>query len=313
MEEKKFFLIVNPEAGAGKNDFPKIQEALKRQGLTFEYQFTQWPGEAGEITKRVLSGKKWDTIVAVGGDGTIKEVGSSLIGTGACLGIIPVGTANDLAKNLGISQDIEKAVQILKLGQKKKIDAIRIRTADKEDFAFNIIGIGFDGAVAELVQKLRVKKIKNFLCQKKYLRKLVYIVGALIKIFFFKNRIIEVATSQWSFKGSYLLLAICNGQSEGGYFKIAPQALFDDKMLDVCLIGKISRFNPFLRLYYMVKGLMGKHLSLPKVTYFKTQFLKIFSQEPLICHFDGEPKILTGAIEIEVIPAALEVISGKIL
>ncbi len=321
MKKRKMFLIINPAARVGeiKEDFPRIKKTLDGLKIPWNYEFTKKPGHATEITKKVIRHKLGNLIIAVGGDGTVNEIGSALLGTKACLGIIPLGTGNDLARNLNIPQDIEQAIALLSSpGRGKKIDAIQIG----KHHAFNAIGIGFDAATAEWVQNSKEAKWIQGLsraclglsqvCVKKLRipfrwERTAHVASVLINIFFYEDQKIKITTPEWQFNGRVMMATLANSQSEGCCFSIAPKASIDDGAIDVCVVSQIPRLE---RILYIIKGMDGSHLSLPGVAYCKIQTLKIESTTPFLAHIDGTPIRLPHNVEVKILPRALRVITG---
>lgn len=321
MGTDRMFFVGNPAARIGEidEDLLVIQEELTNSGIVFHHQFTERPGHAKEIAKQAMQ-QGYNIIVAVGGDGTANEIASALIGTKACLGIIPIGSGNDLARSLGIPRDIREAIKILLSGKKREIDVIKVA----EKYIFNVLGIGFDAAVAQWVKerrkwlprvKVAIKKMRRVFPWFRWWKLLawlwensVYLVGVLAKIFTFRNLKIEIITPERQLKVSCMLVACAIGKSEGRHFLIAPEASMNDGLIDVCVVSEITSWQE--RFNCLVKGLKGKHLLLDKVIYFKTKRLRIISPGPLLAHIDGEPIQLPSNFEVTLIPCSLQVIVG---
>jgi len=267
MKEKRVFVIFNPVARAGEaeKDLTKIIKILDKSGMVYNYQLTKRPGHATEIAKKIVRHKTSELIIAAGGDGTVNEIASALLNTKVCLGILPQGIGNDSADNLGIPKEPEEVIALLKSGQERKIDVIEIIGENKKYYAINVLGIGFDAAVALWAQKLivLVRKLKKYKVPFLRWEYLVYLAGVLLKMFFYKDQEIEVSTPEWQFQGSSMMITCANGRKEGRYFKVAPKALINDGRIDICLIGRVPVWQ---RIFYVLKGLQGKHLALESLS-----------------------------------------------
>ena len=136
--------IVNPISGSGQNSLSKkfLQEYFETEAYSITIKFSEFKGHAIELTKQSIQDQAF-IIVACGGDGTINEVASTLVGTNVLLGIIPVGSGNGLASNLGISKNIKRALQTIK---KMKVSKIDVGCVNKRYF-FSNSGFGFDANV----------------------------------------------------------------------------------------------------------------------------------------------------------------------
>jgi diacylglycerol kinase family enzyme len=141
----KAIVIYNPISGKGAGEYVANVISKSELNKKFELTFSQtnYNGHAKEIAKMALeNGIRY--IIAVGGDGTINEIGSVLKNTNAVMGIIPIGSGNGLAKHLGMSTRIETAINQLADAKESKIDTLTINNR----FAINVSGFGFDGYVA---------------------------------------------------------------------------------------------------------------------------------------------------------------------
>lgn len=311
MKEKSIYLIFNPAAQAGKAQkaLSKILKILNATKIPYSHQLTKRPGHAYEIARKIVRHKTAKVIIAGGGDGTVREVASALLRTDLSLAVLPLGIGNDFANNLALPKDLKELLELLKSGKEIEVDVLELTSQKKKFYAVNIFSIGFDAEVALWIQKLiilltKIKKLKLLVPKLEYF---VYLLGVFLKMFFFKEKEVKITAPQFSLQSKILMVACANGQREGKHFKIAPKASLNDGLIDVCIIGKIP---PWQRIFYVLKSLQGKHLSLKKVYYFKTPYLKIISPSgtPLLAHLDGEPLYLSSEIELKILPKALKVI-----
>ncbi|MFQ6082820.1 MAG: diacylglycerol/lipid kinase family protein [Candidatus Aminicenantia bacterium] len=289
-KEKKILIIVNPKAGIRNN--LKFARALRKK-LTpfFELIEIEMTTQKGDGYRLACQGKKeFDLIVACGGDGTVNEVGSALIGENTTLGIIPTGSGNGLARGLKIPRhSLDKAVQVLFQGRDVNIDVGKIN----EHYFFNVAGVGLDAQIAkDFNSKYNIRGISPYIFYaiKNYLIhppvKCTLVMG--------KNQLdCEV-----------LILAFANFREYGGRAIIAPYAQPDDGQLDVCVLRKPSFLVALYHLSLLFNGGIDK---LPYYHSFKTHKLKVISDTRILFHYDGEKGDEVTEINISVLPLAFKV------
>lgn len=156
---ERLFFILNPVAGTGRGAkyFPQLRAVLDAKGVDYGYARSEHPGHAVELTRQaVAAGEK--RIIAVGGDGTVNEVASALYGTGVVMGILPLGTGNDLARTLGLPTEPLEALDVVLNGQVRPMDA----GMANDCFFINAAGYGFDVDVLQRVEKYK-KRLNGML------------------------------------------------------------------------------------------------------------------------------------------------------
>lgn len=290
------FIIVNLLAGRGRcrRLWPAIEHALRRSRLSFRYVFTEAPGAAIAIAQRAA--RDFSTVVAVGGDGTIHEVATGLMGTQAKLGLIPAGTGNDFVKMLSIPpKDPIQAIPILERGQTRRVDVGRVG----EHYFVNGLGVGLDGAVAwRVFRSWRWPGLAPW----------IYLYAAVREALFFRSGELAVRAPEWEHAGTVMMLGVCNGRYLAGDFRLAPYAEVDDGLFDIYLIADMA---PLRRILQIPKARRGEHISLPEVQIKRAPWVEIVSESSLMGHLDGEPiEFPPGKLRIELLPQALEVIVG---
>ncbi len=290
------FVIVNLLAGRGRcrRLWPSIERALRSSRLAFCHLFTEAPGAAIEIARRAA--KDFSTIVAVGGDGTIHEVATGLMGSSAKLGIIPAGTGNDFVKMLGIPpKDPLRAIEILQEGRTRRVDIGRVG----ERYFVNGLGVGLDGAVAWRVwRSWRWPALAPW----------IYLYAAVREALFFRSSDVEIVAPDWRASGRLMMVGASNGRYHGGDFLLVPHAQVDDGLFDVYMIADMA---PLKRILSISKTRRGEHISLPEVQIRRAPWVEIVSEKPLPGHLDGEPvEFPAERLRVELLPKALEVIGG---
>jgi diacylglycerol kinase (ATP) len=263
----KYVVIVNPCAGRGRaqKEIPIIHEVMKASGEAFEIWETTCAGHAVELAKKAAK-LGADVVVAVGGDGTVFEVVNGIVHTDVILGIIPTGTGNDLARSLHIPKDITLAAQQILSGTPKKID---LGLANGKYF-INVASIGIDAEIAAWT-----KQTKKFLTGSS-----AYVVSMIKNIITYKPIHMKFTIDGQCFEQETLLAAICNGRYYGGGVLIAPNAMLDDGLFEICIIERLTKWRTLL-LFPTV--FFGKHIKFKEV--------KIYKGHEITVEFAGENKL----------------------
>ncbi|MBI4212920.1 MAG: diacylglycerol kinase family lipid kinase [Chloroflexi bacterium] len=298
-----YFFIVNPRAGTGLNRFGTIAAHLRDRGLPYSAAVTTAPGDARTLAQLARSGD-FRAIVSVGGDGTINEVVNGFLtpeGTvdpEAVLGIIPRGTAQDFARGLGLPLTPGPAVERLAFGEERRVDVGRIRFEDGSLRLFvNVAGVGFDAEVAGRAREVRAAMSSLP----------AHILGFASAFASYRNREISlVLDSEAAAARSSRcnLVVVANGPYYAAGMKLAPDALMDDGLLDVVVIGDIDKLELLLNL---PRAFAGTHLAHGEVTVHRVRRLKIDSPEGARVQADGD---VVGELpaEMDLLPGALRVI-----
>lgn len=284
-------LIVNPAAGRGKGEkaHPGIARHMERLGLNFRTLFSEGPGHIEELA-RDSAAKGSDAVVACGGDGTFHEVINGLDGHGIPVGIIPCGTGDDLAFNLGIPFDYFEACRTLAEGTVRRVDLAR---AGERVYAC-IAGAGFDSMVNRAANEgARFLKGTS-----------VYVYSMLKTLISFKPLEMSIEADDFHYTGRVMFVVAANSMSYGGRMKIAPMAAMDDGYLDLIIVEEISKFE-LLRVFPRVFS--GKHVDHPCIRHHRTKSLKLSSPRSLELFSDGE-YVQDLPVKIEVLPKALPII-----
>ena len=201
-------------------------------------------------------------VVAVGGDGTVAEVASGLLGTGCPLGIIPAGTGNDYRRSLDITDDTISAVDIILENKQRKADTVKINGRT----FLNIITVGFDVEVLK-----RAPKYKLF-------GEASYTMAAIDRAFFAKPNRAKIEIDGKSEEKEFLLFAAGCGAYYGGGINSLPGADPYDGLLDLCLIDNVSTFKI---LALLPKYKIGAHYDLSIAHFSRAENIKITSDKPL--------------------------------
>ncbi len=293
-------IILNPYSnrwGAGKKA-PEVQRILTGLGYDFDLVQTEGPGHGVELAREAVA-QGFDPIVAAGGDGAISEVVNGMVGeqdrAGATLGVIPLGSANDYAYQLGIPTDLEAACKLLTAAE-------HVRTLDlgrtNGRVFMNDVTMGLGAQVN--VEAAKIKRLRG---------DAIYIAGAMKAIL--KGRW-PLARLEWDggkmAKKRILLVYAGIGYRTGGVYFLTPDARQDDGLLDFAVADARSRLA-VMRL--LPRTFKGTHVDAPGVLMGRCTWMHIESDDPVPVLVDGE-LIATDAHELNlrVLPAAIQVISG---
>jgi len=277
----KVELIVNLTAGGGKpkKQLEDILKYLKENGLNFKVCITSHQGEAVELAQKAADNGA-ELIVSVGGDGTANEIVNGIMKSknSPALGIIPLGWANDFIKSTDILSDAIGACKILIKGKTKKID---VGLINNQIYFANICGIGFDAEVAHLANQLK-NRHPNWNTLSAY----VYVFATIKKLLSpFRCHNVKIKIDGQEIHSKILFVAIGNGKIYGGRFKITPEAVLDDGLLEVCLVEEMGRFKYLMSIPKVFKG---THRSIKGINFYRAKEIIIESSEPILAQVSGE-------------------------
>ena len=287
---KKILFIINPISGTGKqkNIENLIDRELDKSKFNARVVVTDCPGQATILCKEAVA-QGTEIIVAVGGDGTVNEIGQALVGTNSALGIIPTGSGNGLARHLGIPFNFKKAIRVINQSKIHKID-----TATVNDKVFlSIAGVGYDAFVAKKFSRASKRGFFS------YFR----IVSGEYHTYKPKKYVLNVDGKTITRRA--LLIAFANSNQFGNNTSIDPKATIDDGYIDLCILRRI----PLVLIPFYVPLLFTK-------MFHKTQYIEIIrAKEATITrkkgktmHFDGDPIAMGKKLEMKVNPLSLNIL-----
>ena len=289
-------VIINPISGTGgridvaRARATKAASLLASRGADPSNVFiTERAGHAREIALNAVE-RGVSTIVAWGGDGTMNEVGAAVAFKDAALALVPSGSGNGLARELGIPFDPDAALDIAVRGRERTIDAGDI---DGRLF-FNVAGVGLDARVAHAFAVDGLAR-RGF---GRYLRLTMRELAA------YRPDVLTVTTPAGSLCQPSLLVAIANGRQYGNGALIAPDAKLDDGRFDIVTISARSLVRASLELPFVFLGMVDR---VGGVRIQTAESVEITSPHPLVYHLDGEPIAGTVAVSARIQPRALRV------
>ena len=296
-------VILNPHAdnGRGAAQAQKIGDVAQPFGAV-DLVLTERPNHAVELAKQAVEAG-YDLVVAAGGDGTISDVVNGILQAAplqARLGIVPIGSGNDLAWDLGVSTELETAVSQLFNGSPKPIDLGRIEDEHGRSRVFdNNLGIGFDATV--VIQTETIKRFHGFL---KYLLAVIHTI-----LFSYNAPHVQLQYDDQKIEQETLFIAFGLGRRHGGGFLITPDAQHDDNLIDSCTVDPVSRLTMIRMLLAVMRG---THTSAKFVTMRQNETIVVKADRPLPIHVDGEmfayPEDNVRQVTVQSLPAAIEVV-----
>lgn len=284
-------VLINPTAGGGRAHrlMPRLSACAASFGA--ECIVTRSAEQLhAEAARAVRDGA--ERIVVVGGDGSIHRTLEPLAGSGTALGLVPLGSGNDLAGALRITGDPLSCLRSAIGGPLRRIDLGRVAGR-----AFvGTGGVGFDGEVAR-----RVRERRGVVP-----RPLVYPAAVIAALSSYRAPEVTLEHDAGTFRGRVLFVVLANSPRFGGGMRVAPDARIDDGRLDVVIVRETGRLELLAALPRVYRG---THLTHPKVESFRTTRARLFCERPITVYGDGEPIVEVGdsGVEFAVDPGALAV------
>ncbi len=288
----RVILVMNPTAGKGRGgvELVRLRHRLQQGDVDGEIYLTQAEGDAATFVAG-LKPPPGSIVVAVGGDGTVHEVGNAVLEhEGVILGVIPIGSGNDYASLLGMPDDPLVALEAIINGHNEKWD---VGVVGPHHF-FNTVGFGFSASVSYHSRNTGP------------LRGLARYGLAILRAFRkFHPMSISLDGLKESGTKRITLMEVGIGNRCGGGFRLTENADPADGLLDVCVVKGMSR----LRLPLVLpRGLFGKHIGHPLVGYEQVPGFRLRVESQVMVHVDGEIRLLSrGEHSVKVRPLAITV------
>jgi YegS/Rv2252/BmrU family lipid kinase len=300
---QKTLLIFNPMSDRGRSG----QRASDLRGIVEEFggadwQGTEYPTHAAELAAQAAL-RGYQTIVALGGDGTVHEIVNGLMKIEEHhrprLGIVPIGSGNDFAGGAGVSMDPSEAMKRVFTGAPKPVDIARIEDgAGRIEYFDNTLGIGFDAAIN--IRSRSIQRLQGFT---------MYLTATLLTIARdFAAPHMKVTYDGGALDQPIMMLTVGNGPREGGGFMTTPDSKVDDGMLDFVYVGKVSKVRMLQLVPKFMKGVQARE---KEVKIIRTTHLVVDADRALPIHADGELFAPYEAdvrhVEITLVPGAIRV------
>jgi len=267
---RKHITYIVHGARADRPELRQMVSWVRARGHAVDVRITWNAGDAEELTADAAD-RGTDVVVACGGDGTLNEVVNGLDGRDVPLGVVPLGTANDFARQTGIPEDADHAMDVILRRKPMRID-----TASMNGRRFLNVSTGGVGAEATAETPADFKAS---------LGPLAYAITAIRKMASDQSRHASFSSAGFDLDVDFLAFAVGSARVTGGGTMMTPDASVTDGLLDLCVIESMSR-RDFAMLSLQLKK--GEHLGLPGVHYAQLPWLKVSSAEPLSVNLDGE-------------------------
>lgn len=263
-------------------------EWMRGHGHIVQPSVTWESGDATRFAREAVA-RGVDIVVAVGGDGTVNEVVNGLAGSDVPLGIIPRGTANDFARQVGIPEDPSHAMDVILHREPVRIDIAELNGR-------RFLNVSTAGVAAEATAETPLDA-------KESLGSLAYAITGVKKLAQLRRYTAHLTGPGLDLQCKFLFVAVGNARATGGGSRVTPQALVTDGMLDVCLVESMPRVD-FARMLLRLRK--GDHLGQEGVRYFKIPSVTIEARRPVSVNVDGEP-MTTRTLRYRALPRALRV------
>jgi len=262
---------MNPISGTSdKKDIPYlIEELLDKEQFDYSIRETEYAGHAYEIAKESKE-QGIDIVVAVGGDGTVNEVGRALVHSNTALGIIPTGSGNGLARHLLIPMKIKGAIQVLNDCEITDLDYGIIN----EHPFFCTCGVGFDAFISEKFAEAGKRG------------PITYLENILKEGLKYEPETYEIEAGNGTIKKKAFLISCANASQYGNNAYIAPQASMSDGMIDVIIMEPFDALEASQISIEMFNKTLDKN---NKIKTFRSKEIKIYRKAPGVIHYDGDP------------------------
>jgi len=283
-------LIFNPMAGVKKNPSRLrriIASELSKANCQYDFAETESRGHATEMAAKAVE-EGYNLVAAIGGDGTVNEVASGLVGTETALGIIPVGSGNGLARSLGIPMGVRGACRSLVTGEAHRIDVGRLN----DRYFFVVSGAGYDAAVGHRFDRSSMRGPWR------------YFVAGAREFMSYQPQHVCLRFNGHQLTIDAFVLTVANTRQYGNGAIIAPQARPDDGQLDVCVVSDV---NFIQMLIHLPKLFTGKIDRSRHYMGFQVSTLEVLRDTPGPVHVDGEPLEGSRCLSYKVLPRALKV------
>ena len=284
--------IINPISGiSDKRNIPElIEEHLDKDVYTYDIAFTEYRNHAKEIAMQAAKDKV-DVVCAVGGDGSVHEVGTALIKTKVKLAIIPIGSGNGLARHLNIPLNVKDAILCINEGSTIQMDTVKVN----ERRFLGVGGYGFDAIVASAFDKGPKRGLRGY-------------IMTVIKEFFRYNPLNVSIDVDGNVKTlPVVLCTVANSSQFGNGFTVSPESDVTDGEIELCILKPFKIWSaPSIALDFFRKRSHKSRFS--EIIRFKNAKIRLTNK---VAHYDGEPFEVKDELVVSVVPKSLNILVGK--
>jgi len=282
----KLLFIINPGSGSHSINLKEVISVHFEQ-KQIETDLFELPDDCSlDKIKGKISESNADKVIAVGGDGTLKLVAECLLNSEIPIGIIPAGSANGMAKELGIPTDITDALNLLETGEAKKIHVVKLN----DEICIHLSDLGFNAYLVKRFDSLQERGMWG------------YAKATWHALWNHKRMDVELKLKNEIVKSRAAMVAIANATMYGSGLKINPDGKLDDKLFEIILVKDYS-YLEILKIWITKLPFNPK-----KIEVFQTDEVKIFSKHKAHFQIDGEYIGKVNTVEAKILPAAISVI-----
>jgi diacylglycerol kinase (ATP) len=291
LSKSNILFIINPiSGGKDKLKIPGLIDAnLDRSKFNANYSFTEYIGHASEIAEEAAS-KNFDIIVAVGGDGTINEIGTKVMQQNKILGILPFGSGNGLSRFLKIPMNTTQAIKVINDCKVRIIDTARFN----DKCFFNMAGMGFDAHISSVFAGNKSRGLSGYL-------KLGF-----KEMLNYKPQTYHIYIDGKEYIRTAFVVSVANSSQYGNNAHIAPNASITDGLLDVCIIKEFPIYKIPVLAYHMLNGSADQS---NMVEIIQGREIRIQRMSNDAIHIDGEPFFMGKEINVSIAPLSLNIIT----
>ena len=287
---KNIVFIMNPISGTvSKSAIPSmIEKLLDKELFSYDIRETQYAGHATEIAHQAID-EGVDIVCAIGGDGTVNEVGRALIGNQTALAIIPCGSGNGLARHLMLPMDAGKAIKIINMCEIHELDYGIIN----EKPFFCTCGMGFDAFISMKFAEAGKRGLTT------------YLENVLKEGLKYEPETYEIEDETGKKRYKAFLISAANASQYGNNAYIAPQASMSDGKLDVIIMEPFDVLEAPQISIDMFNKTLDKN---SKIKTFKTQHIHVSRKEPGLIHYDGDPVMTDADVDISIVSKGIKMV-----
>ena len=285
IESCDILFVINPKSGSQKPE--TIINGIKKSGHDIDYIITQNIKDFNELWVNKV--KDYKVVVICGGDGSVNCTLKHLVANKAIiLAVLPNGSGNGFARELGFTADVGNLISNILRGEIRKVDLAKIN----DDYSINVAGLGFDSYVASLFEGSKFRGLKK------------YIYCTIKGLFSYKPIAVELFLGQVKVTGKLWGVYLANTRQFGNNAIIAPEAKYDDGLLEIVLMKK---YPLLLAPFVVYKMFTGKFKNSKYMTYLRASEM-IIKSDSKTYHVDGEPRLMTEDLNITLEKQCVKVI-----
>lgn len=289
--KKHLVFIVNPKSGTDRAKMLQdaIDRALDQQVYTYEILRTKQPRHGIELARKAAANSAY-AVIAVGGDGSVNDVISGIRGTDAVLGIVPGGSGNGIARAMGLPLKYEQAIEVINRGKTERVDVGHVN----EWVFISNAGVGFDALISRKFETSTRRGLMGY----------TWLV--MKHLWLYKEREWRITIDGQKIRERAFIVSVANGSQFGYNFRIAPDASYNDGLLDVIIIRK---FPKLVGWGILVRALTGTITNSRYVKHYRARNINITHPALRLLQTDGDARACGNSIDFSVVPGEIAVLT----